>query len=218
MNKDLVEIIFVLDRSGSMSTIKIDTEGGFNTFIEEQKKAAGEVKVSLYQFDDKYETVYEGKPIKDVPALNLVPRNWTALLDAMGKTINNVGARLADTPEEQRPAKVIVVFMTDGGENASKEYTRDSVMKKIKHQEEVYNWNFVFIGANQDAIATAASVGINAKNAMTYTGNALGTTFAYSSLSSSVLRTRSAVSAGDFSTTCEFTDEDRKKQDEAAKT
>ncbi len=215
MNKNLVEIIFVLDRSGSMESTKADTEGGFNSFISEQRTLPGDVKVSLYQFDDIYETVYEGKPLSQVPALELRPRNGTALVDAIGKTIDNVGKRLASTPEEARPGKVVVVIMTDGGENASRVYNRLQIADKIKTQEGVYNWQFVFIGANQDAIATATQYGMKATSALTYEANSMGTVSAYSSLSKGMSFTRSATANACSVTDFSFDESDKKAQEEA---
>jgi uncharacterized protein YegL len=151
---NLTEIIIVLDRSGSMDGIVDDTIGGINTLITEQAKNPGEVKLTLIQFDNQYEVFVAGRPIKDVPLLNkatYVPRGSTALLDAIGRTINDVGARLSTTKEEERPSLVLFVIQTDGQENASREYTHEKIKQMIAHQKDTYKWQFLFLGADQDA-------------------------------------------------------------------
>ncbi len=119
---DLTHLYFLLDRSGSMQSIKSDIEGGFAAFVEEQRSGAGEALATLAQFDDVYELVYADRPVASVPPLDLQPRNMTALHDAMGRLVTDAGARLAALPEEERPGTVVVAIMTDGLENASKEW------------------------------------------------------------------------------------------------
>lgn len=216
MNPNKADITFVLDRSGSMGHIRDDTIGGFNTFLEEQKKVPGEASVSLFQFDDTFEKVYEGKPIAHAPLLSretFVPRASTALLDAIGRTIDLTGKRFSDMPEDQRPGKVIFVIITDGEENASREWTTQKVFSAISHQRDVYNWQFVFLGANQDAIATAAGMGIAGQSSMTYAHNAQGTTRALFAVSGSATSYRTGQSAS-----MAFTDDDRKEQQAAGAT
>jgi uncharacterized protein YegL len=181
-NQNLTEIVMIVDRSGSMESIKDDAQGGFNSFIEEQKKLPGEAALTLVQFDTEYETVHENKPLKDVPPYTLVPRGWTALLDALGMTIAKVGERLAKTPEEQRPGKVLVVIITDGQENSSKEYTKEKVFEAVSHQREKYKWEFQFLAANQDAIQAGASISIY--NVSNYQPSAQGIRGAYGQASS----------------------------------
>jgi len=179
---NLVEIIVVLDRSGSMSTVRNDTIGGFNTFVNDQKvQAKGEVKLTLVQFDDQYEVNYNGRQIQEVPALTettYIPRGMTALLDAVGKTINTVGDRLAKTPEAERPSLVIFVTLTDGQENSSKEFKLDQIKSLIEHQTTKYNWQFVFLGADQNAFQ-AASMGFTASNTYNYSNAKTADTFTY---------------------------------------
>lgn len=206
MNKS-VDITIILDRSGSMSTIKDDMEGGLNTFIEDQKKLAGKCTVSLYQFDDKYDAVFEGQPVVTVPKIKLEPRGNTALNDALGKTIKALGIRLKDMPEAERPEKVIVVVVTDGQENASKEFQKSHIKEMIDHQQGVYKWEFVFLGANQDAIQESSNYGVQAQNAMTFSASSAGVHAAYASMSRNLgdVRTGASLSTA-------FTAEDRKKQ------
>src|SRR3712207_2304753 len=165
---DLTHIYFLLDRSGSMQSIKTDTEGGFAAFVEEQKKAPGECRVTLAQFDNEYDVVYADRPRADVPALDLQPRGSTALLDAMGRTITDAGARLAALPEAERPGTVIVAVMTDGMENASNEWTHPAIKALVTQQSDAYGWQFLYMGADQDAIEVGASLGVARDASVTY--------------------------------------------------
>jgi hypothetical protein len=168
---NLTSITVILDRSGSMGVIDADTCGGFNTFVEEQKKAAGEATLTLIRFDDKYEIDYLDKPVKDVPALKSVdPRGWTAMYDAIGKGINELGEKLAKLPEEKRPGRVVFVVITDGQENASKEFPLVRLKELIERQTKQYNWQFTFLGAGQDAVLSGTMMGISAGNSATFTG------------------------------------------------
>jgi uncharacterized protein YegL len=127
MNANLCEIGFVLDRSGSMESMRLEAIGGFNAFLASHQKAAGEAKLTLVLFDHEYIVTHDGRPVKEVPALDprtYVPRGTTALLDASGRTINTIGERLDKMPEAERPGKVIVSILTDGLENASQEFSR----------------------------------------------------------------------------------------------
>lgn len=180
MRQDLTDITVVLDRSGSMEAVAKDTKGGFDAFVGEQKKAAGDVALTLVQFDTEYEFVHRGKPINQVPPLEFIPRGGTALLDAVGKAITETGERLKAMSEAERPARVVFVIITDGEENSSKEYKRDQVLELIRRQTDAYKWQFVFLGANQDAIHEAAGIGIPAIHAMNYmpTGQSVGVAFA----------------------------------------
>ena len=160
MRTDLTDITMVIDRSGSMQSIQSDAEGGINSFIEQQKQEPGEANVTLVQFDSEYEFVHSGVPIRQVPAFRLVPRGSTALLDAVGRAINETGARLAAMDEAQRPGLVVFVIVTDGEENSSREFTRDQIRKMVEHQQSAYKWQFTFLAANQDAFAAGGSMGI----------------------------------------------------------
>jgi hypothetical protein len=165
---DLTHLYFLLDRSGSMQSIKSDIEGGFGAFIDEQRKGVGECRATLAQFDDVYELVYADRPVADVPPLDLQPRNMTALHDAMGRLITDAGAQLAALPEDQRPGNVVVAIMTDGLENASKEWTGAAIKALVEQQTNAFNWTFMYMGADQDAIEVGESLGIAREHAVTY--------------------------------------------------
>lgn len=185
MKKNLTEMIFILDRSGSMCYLVDDTIGGFNSMIENQKKEDGEAYVTTVLFDDKYELLHDHIDIQEITPITskeYFARGCTALLDAVGKTINAIGNRLSNTPEEERPEKVIFVITTDGRENASREFTKKSVKEMIEHQQSKYSWTFVFLGANMDAVDEATSLGINASHAHSYTASAQGTSSLYSAV------------------------------------
>jgi hypothetical protein len=164
----LTHLYFLLDRSGSMQSIKSDIEGGFAAFVDEQRKAAGECRATLAQFDDVYEVVYADRPIADVPPLDLQPRNMTALHDAMGRLITDAGTEIAALPADQRPGTVIVAIMTDGMENASKEWTGASIKALVSQQSTAYNWTFMYMGADQDAVEVGVSLGIGREHSVTY--------------------------------------------------
>jgi len=157
------EIVCIIDKSGSMDNIKSDAIGGFNTFIEEQKKVEGTASVTLVLFDHTYQVVYENKDINNVELLTdktYIPGGMTALLDAIGRTIDDIGKRLANTEEDKRPDKVMICILTDGEENSSNDYTRDKIKGMITHQREKYNWGFAFLGANQDSFKEGNKIGI----------------------------------------------------------
>ena len=181
--KHFTDIIAIIDRSGSMAAIQSATEEGFNGFLREQQSTPGECALSLYQFDDEYGVDYEDRPIREVPPFALDPRGCTALLDALGRTITTRGAHYAGLPEDQRPEKVVVVVVTDGHENASKEYTLPTIKELVSCQKDVYNWQFVFLGANMDAVDEAQRMGFSAIHAMTYGADEEGVRCSYGALS-----------------------------------
>ena len=186
MKKGYIDITLVLDRSGSMQDIREATQDGVNEFINKQKLIDGNNTFTLIKFDDQYERTLNNIPLKDVQKVKLEPRGMTALLDAIGITINDKGKYFRKLPENERPEKVIFVIVTDGQENSSKEFRREKIFDMIKKQTEKYSWEFVFLGANQDAIATAVSYGINATSAMTYSSTSHNTTSMFVSLASAV--------------------------------
>lgn len=191
---NLTHLYFLLDRSGSMQSIKDDTEGGFNAFIEEQRSQAGECRVTLAQFDDQYEEVFRDRPVADVAPLQLQPRGSTALLDSIGRLVGEAGQRLAALPEHERPGVVIVGIMTDGHENASRELTHPQIKAMIERQTKDYGWQFLYMGADQDAIEVGSSIGVAAANSMTYSRGRVAAAMA--ATSRNIGRTRQAVASG----------------------
>lgn len=186
MNQALIEIVFVLDRSGSMSSVAASVVAGFNEFLRDQQAAPGRARFTLALFDDEYLLPANGLPILEVRPLDAstyVPRGSTALLDAIGRTVDDLGAGLAALPETERPGKVIVAILTDGYENASHRYTLRDVSARIRRQRDQYGWQFLFLGANQDAIATAASMSISAADAATFQADAAGAKASFKSTS-----------------------------------
>jgi hypothetical protein len=175
--KNLVEIVCVIDRSGSMEAIKSDAIGGFNKFLDAQKKLPGEAKMTLVLFNHDYGVIQSGVDIQNTSLFNektYVPAGTTALLDAVGRTIDDTGKRLADTPEVNRPEKVIFAILTDGLENASKDYAREKIRGMIKHQREKYGWEFIYLAANQDAFAEAEKLSIDPNMAYNFAADSDG--------------------------------------------
>jgi hypothetical protein len=177
MNPNSSHLTFVLDRSGSMEAMTGDAIEGFNALLREQQAIPGHATLTLLLFDDRFESPADFLPIAEVVPLDCetyVPRASTALLDAIGHAIDTTGSRLAAMPESDRPGTVIVAILTDGHENASQRFTWHDIAAKIRHQEEHYSWKFLFLGANQDAIATAAQIGLSADQAATYDASGKG--------------------------------------------
>jgi len=175
---NFTDITMILDRSGSMSSIQDATIKGFNDFVNEQKGVPGEGCWSLVQFDDQYDVVYAGKNQNDVPLLTpgtFQPRGSTALVDAVCRTIDQTEHRLSTICDEHKPTRVLLVILTDGYENASREYTTSDLNAKIARKRDIDKWQFIFLGANQDAIASARQYGIPTRSAMTYQASDEGT-------------------------------------------
>jgi hypothetical protein len=175
MNQNLTEIVFILDRSGSMGGLESDTIGGFNSFVTKQAEI-GPTNLTTVLFDDRYEILHNGIDAKKavLTKKEYYTRGCTALLDAIGKTINDVGKRLNKTPESQRPGKVIFVITTDGLENASVEFSYDEVKRMITHQGEKYSWEFIFLGANIDVIQEGDKLGIKEGRAFSFKSDSEG--------------------------------------------
>ena len=167
-NADLTLIAVLVDRSGSMAQWREDMEGGLNAFVESQASEPGDAEITLAQFDTKYELVWPLGRINDVPKYTLMPRGCTALLDAMGRFITEVGEELAKRDEADRPGKVIVCIVTDGLENSSVDWTRDMVKALVEQQSSQWHWEFVFLGADMDAVQEGASVGVPQKSSLTF--------------------------------------------------
>lgn len=212
-NPDFTVIQAIIDRSGSMETIRSDAEGGFNAFVADQRNQPGQCQLSLAQFDNEYEVVYTDRPLDEVPPLQIVPRGTTAMLDAIGRTVIDLGARLAAMPEDARPGTVLVAIVTDGLENASREFSYAAIKQLITQQEQVYNWTFMYLGADQDAIAQGAQMGIAAGRSLTYGRGSSGQ--AYEAMSGAVRRLRSAAADGlqapEVRRAAEFTADERQQ-------
>lgn len=206
MRTDLTDVTVVLDRSGSMSSCQAEAENGVNHFVEEQRKQPGDCTFSLVQFDTEYEFVHRGVKIAEVPKFHLVPRGMTALLDAVGRAINETGVRLSAMNENDRPGLVVFVIVTDGAENSSHEFKKPQIKEMIERQQKDYQWQFTFLGANQDAFGEAAALGINAAAVANYTPTSSKQAFA--GAARSVTRMRNAV-AGGQSVLCAYTSEER---------
>jgi hypothetical protein len=222
MNESYTDISVVQDKSGSMADLRTETIGGFNTFLEDQKKAPGKCTMTLMQFDTTFTLRASGEAIQTVQPLTestYQPGGNTALLDAIARTILTTGQRLAAMPEEERPARVIVLIMTDGQENMSQEFGgpqgHAKVMAMIKEQTEKWKWQFIFMGANQDAIKAGEGLGMSANNVMSYAATPKGTTAAFAAASSNVRSYRCC--AADQVDKLAFSEEQRDEQyDEGA--
>jgi hypothetical protein len=211
-NPDYTHLAVILDRTGSMESIRDDTIGGFNAFLNEQKQQPGKATLTLVQFDsqDPYEVIHQVKTIQEVPELTketYVPRATTPLLDAIGRGINDLEKCIADMKEDARPSKVVFVVITDGQENASREFRRDQILKMINEKEKQHGWQFVFLSADLDAINDAMDHGFQAKAAMAFDQTGAGVKNAWASVSQNIANYRSSK-AKDVS----FSEEDRKKQ------
>jgi len=202
MNQNKTQLVLIVDRSGSMESIKTDAQGGINTLIEKQKQESGECHLTIVDFDGIIETVYDGD-IKDCKGYTLVPRGSTALFDAVGKTINEVGFKLASLYEKDRPGLVAVFVVTDGQENASREFTSETVKTMIEHQSTKYNWQFDFMCADKASVFMAKSLGFKA--AVQYDVN--NVLQMYGSVSSKVTRMRGLQASG-CNPSCTYTDEE----------
>ena len=195
MKKGLTEIVFILDRSGSMSGLEKDTIGGFNSMINKQKEEEGEAILSTVLFDDKMDVIYDRVPIESVAPMT--PKDYdvggcTALLDAMGKAIKHINQVQKSLPEAERPEKTMFIITTDGQENSSSEYTYDKIKKMVEKKQDKKKWQFLFLGANIDAIGTAAGLGIRADRAVNYLADGAGTQVNFNALSRAVSAVRCA--------------------------
>jgi len=197
--KHEADITVILDRSGSMESIATDVVGGFNHFVTEQRAQPGDCRLTLVQFDNEYEVVYAGRPIAEATHLTadtFQPRGTTALLDAIGRTIDATGDRLRTLPEAERADRVLVVIITDGLENASTDYTRARVFEMISTQRDVYRWSFLFMAANQDAIQEGGHIGIAPTAAMNFVADGASYRLASLAMSEAVSEFRQTGEAG----------------------
>lgn len=193
-----------------MHSLAEDTIGGFNAFLGKQKELEGEAVLTLTLFNNSSNLVHDGVPLEEIPELDNTTYNTsgsTSLFDALGQSIDSVGERLSKTPEEERPGKVIVMVMTDGEENSSKKYTLDDVKERVEHQQDVYKWEFVFLGANIDSFSEGSKVGMTIGSTSNYVASSEGTREAWGKLNRSATRYRSDGIKGDV-------DEDLSSDDE----
>ena len=193
MKKNLTELVFILDRSGSMAGLEKDTIGGFNSMIAKQRREPGEAYVSTILFDNHREVIHDRVDIHKVQPMTqeqYYVRGSTALLDAVGKSIRHIGNVHKYAREEDRPEKTLFIITTDGMENASREYDYEKVRRMIEHEKEKYGWEFIFLGANIDATKEAARFGIDESRAANYHADSKGTAVIYEAMSEAVCNVR----------------------------
>ena len=198
MKKGLTELVFILDRSGSMRGLEADTIGGFNALLEKQKKEAGEALVSVVLFDDRFEVLYDRMDIRKVEPMNdrqYYVRGCTALLDALGGAIHHIGNIHKYARHDDVPEKTLFIITTDGMENASRQYSYEQVRMMVERQKEKYHWEFLFLGANMDAIKVARRFGIQANRAVNYECDSEGTALNFEVMSRAVSCARMSSSA-----------------------
>ncbi len=196
MKKNLTEIVFVLDRSGSMAGLEKDTIGGFNAMIDKQKREAGQAYVSTVLFSTRSQVLHDRVDVHQVQPMTLhdyVPGGGTALLDAIGDAIHHIGNVHKYAREEDRPEHTLFVITTDGMENASRRYTLADVRMRIERQKEKYGWEFLFLGANIDAVETASQLGIGADRAADFHADSLGVTANYQAVGEAISQMRACA-------------------------
>lgn len=196
MRRNLTEIVFILDRSGSMSGLEADTIGGYNSLIERQKKEEGEAYISTVLFDDTCEVLHDRVSLDKIEPMTdkeYYVRGCTALLDALGGAIHHIGNVHKYAREEDRPEKTLFIITTDGQENASHRYSYEKVKHMVERQKEKFGWEFLFLGANIDAIAEAGRFGIKADRAVNYNCDSVGTAVNFKVLSEAVTRVRACA-------------------------
>ena len=215
MKKNLTEIVFILDRSGSMSGLESDTIGGFNSMIERQKSAEGEALISTVLFDNLSEVIHDRVRVQDIKPMtreDYTVRGCTALLDAIGGAIQHIGNIHKYARNEDVPEHTLFVITTDGMENASRRYDSEKVKKMIERQKEKYGWEFLFLGANIDAVETARHFGISEDRAVNYHSDSEGTQLNYEVLSEAICAVRcSAPLSADWKKRIDEDFESRKK-------
>lgn len=195
MKKNVTELVFILDRSGSMSGLESDTIGGYNAMLEKQKKEPGEAIITTVLFDDRYELLHDRINLRGIEPITdneYFVRGSTALMDAVGKTINKIGNVQKHTAEDERPEHVMFVITTDGMENASREFSYEKISQMIEQQKVKYGWEFIFFGANIDAIATAERMGIGKDRATNFHADSEGTLLNYEVISETVSNLRAS--------------------------
>ena len=204
MRKGLTEVVFILDRSGSMRGLEADTIGGFNSMIEKQRKEEGEAYISTVLFDDQTEVIYDRVSVDKVEPMNdrqYYVRGCTALLDAIGGAIDHIANVHRYAREEDRPEKTLFIITTDGMENSSRMYTYKMVKKMVEKEKKKYGWEFLFLGANIDAIETAGRFGIGADRAINYECDSVGVTLNYQAISETISAVRKSKSKDELDST-----------------
>ena len=199
MKNDITELVFILDRSGSMHGLEKDTIGGYNGMLEKQRREEGEVLVSTVLFDDQIDVIHDRVPIEKVEPLTenqYYVRGCTALLDAIGGAIHHIGNVHKYAREEDRPEHTLFVIMTDGMENASRRYTADQVRTMVEHEKAKYGWEFLFLGANIDAVETAARFGIREDRSVTFRNDSVGQALNYEGIDEAVRAVRASAPLG----------------------
>ena len=201
MKKNLTEIVFILDRSGSMGGLESDTIGGYNSMLKKQKKEKGEALISTVLFDDYTEVLHNRKKIKNVAPITdseYYVRGCTALLDAVGGAIKHISRVQKEMPKDERPDKTLFIITTDGMENASHHYTYEKVKKMVEKKKEKDHWEFIFLGANIDAVEVAGRFGVDKRRAVRYECDRAGTKLNFQVMSNLVSCARASVSAEEF--------------------
>ena len=201
MRKGLTEIVFILDRSGSMSGLESDTIGGYNSMLDKQKKEEGEAVMSTVLFDDQADVLYDRKSIADIQPITekeYYVRGCTALLDAVGGAIHHISRIQKEMPEEERPEKTLFIITTDGLENASRWYSYEKVKRMVEKKKKKNHWEFVFLGANIDAVEVAGRFGVAANRAVRYECDSVGTALNFTIMSKMVSCARASSSAEDM--------------------
>jgi Mg-chelatase subunit ChlD len=186
---NMTEIICIIDKSGSMGSLKSDTLGGYNSFIESQQKLDCKSKITTILFNSSTQILNDGVDIQECELLNnsnYITQGGTALLDAIGDAIDNMNKRLVKTPKADRPSKIVCVIITDGEENQSRQYTKDKINCMIEFQRELLDWEFLFLGANQDAIQAGSNLGIRTDRSVTFSANSRGVDSVYENLSKTI--------------------------------
>lgn len=216
MKKNYTHIVALLDRSASMQMIIAEMRAGFNNFINEQKKLESECTLTVVQFDNYYDKIFDFVPINEFTELNeknYTPRGSTALIDSMYSLIEDTGIKLASMGEASRPENVLFIVITDGQENASTKHTNKELKEKIKHQEDRYNWQFTYLGANQDSFSEGFSLGFSNDTIMNYNTTTAGTSAMFSSLTSatSLYRTANISSTANGSAKFKYSEKEQKE-------
>ena len=209
MKKNITEIVFILDRSGSMGGLETDTIGGYNSMMKKQKNEEGDAVISTVLFDDKVEILHDRKSIGEVPEMTdkeYYVRGCTALLDAVGGAIHHISRIQKELPEEERPDKTLFIITTDGLENASRKYDYEKVKKMVEKKKKKNNWEFIFLGANIDAVEVAGRFGVSKNRAVRYECDEAGTALNFDVMSKMVSRARKCSSPMAMCT--EFDEED----------